>query len=119
MTTVILSQPSDYYDYIIVGGGTAGCVVASRLSDYLPDRKVLLIEAGPTDFDRKEVLDLREWLSLLGGDLDYDYGTIEQPMGNSFIRHSRAKVLGGCSSHNTLISFRPFNHDMDRWVAQG
>ena len=39
--------------------------------------------------------------------------------GNSFITHSRAKVLGGCSSHNTLISFRPFAYDCERWVAQG
>lgn len=107
------------YDYIIVGGGTAGCVLASRLSSYLPERRVLLIEAGPSDLDLSSVLNLREWLSLLGGHLDYDYGTVEQPMGNSYIRHSRAKVLGGCSSHNTLISFRPFRHDMDRWLAAG
>ncbi|KAI9150280.1 Choline oxidase [Paramyrothecium foliicola] len=120
MTTQALpSAASNAFDYIIVGGGTAGCVIASRLSTYLPERKVLLIEAGPSDFDLNQVLDLRQWLSLLGGDLDYDYGTTEQPNGNSHIRHSRAKVLGGCSSHNTLISFRPFKHDLDRWVAQG
>ncbi|KZZ97373.1 choline oxidase (CodA) [Moelleriella libera RCEF 2490] len=120
MTTQFVPQGAESsYDYIIVGGGTAGCVIASRLSSYLPERKILLIEAGPSDFNLNEVLDLRQWLSLLGGDLDYDYGTVEQPMGNSHIRHSRAKVLGGCSSHNTLISFRPFRHDMDRWVAQG
>lgn len=65
------------------------------------------------------VLDLKKWLDLLGGDLDYDYGTTEQPMGNSHIRHSRAKVLGGCSSHNTLISFRPFKFDMDIWQSMG
>ena len=65
------------------------------------------------------VLLLKDWLSLLGGELDYDYGTTEQPMGNSHIRHSRAKVLGGCSSHNTLISFRPFEYDCKRWEAQG
>ncbi|KAH7161600.1 hypothetical protein EDB81DRAFT_349433 [Dactylonectria macrodidyma] len=118
-TQTLPPSPSSAYDYIIVGGGTAGCVLASRLSTYLPESKVLLIEAGPSDFDLNNVLNLREWLSLLGGDLDYDYGTTEQPMGNSHIRHSRAKVLGGCSSHNTLISFRPFRHDMDRWVAQG
>ncbi|KAG5912935.1 hypothetical protein E4U42_001685 [Claviceps africana] len=120
MTTECLPQGAESaFDYIIVGGGTAGCVVASRLSGYLPERRVLLIEAGPSDFNLNQVLDLRQWLSLLGGELDYDYGTVEQPMGNSHIRHSRAKVLGGCSSHNTLISFRPFRHDMDRWVDRG
>lgn len=110
---------SDTFDYIIVGGGTAGCVIASRLSSYLPTRQVLLVEAGPSDLNLDNVLDLRQWLTLLGGELDYDYGTVEQPMGNSFIRHSRAKVLGGCSSHNTLISFRPFRYDLDRWIEKG
>ncbi|PNY25584.1 Choline oxidase [Tolypocladium capitatum] len=120
MTTQTLPpDASSAFDYVVVGGGTAGCVLASRLSGYLPERRVLLVEAGPSDFNLNNVLDLRQWLSLLGGELDYDYGTTEQPMGNSHIRHSRAKVLGGCSSHNTLISFRPFRHDMDRWVAQG
>lgn len=120
MTTHTLPNSADHaFDYIIVGGGTAGCVLASRLSSYLPEHKILLIEAGPSDFNNNQVLNLREWLSLLGGELDYDYGTTEQHMGNSHIRHSRAKVLGGCSSHNTLISFRPFRHDMERWVSHG
>lgn len=118
MTTEFLPESANF-DYIIVGGGTAGCVIASRLSAYLPERKVLLIEAGPSDFNIGQVLQLREWLGLLGSELDYDYGTVEQPFGNSHIRHSRAKVLGGCSSHNTLISFRPLRNDMDRWVADG
>ncbi|KAI9805483.1 MAG: hypothetical protein M1825_000734 [Sarcosagium campestre] len=120
MTTQTLeaSQVEDF-DYVIVGGGTAGCVVASRLSSYLPQKKVLLIEAGPSDFNDDRVLNLRDWLRLLGGELDYDYGTTEQPNGNSHIRHSRAKVLGGCSSHNTLISFRPFEYDCQRWEALG
>lgn len=84
MTTPILSpsQVNDF-DYVIVGGGTAGCVIASRLTDYLPNKKVLLIEAGPSDFNDDRVLNLKEWLTLLGGDLDYDYGTVEQPMGQS------------------------------------
>ena len=116
----VTSIPKDAeYDFVIVGGGTAGCVIASRLTEYLPNKKVLLIEAGPSDFKDDRVLLLKDWLNLLGGELDYDYGTTEQPNGNSHIRHSRAKVLGGCSSHNTLISFRPFEYDCKRWEQQG
>ena len=44
---------------------------------------ILLIEAGPSDFMDDRVLDLKQWLTLLGGELDYDYGTTEQPMGTS------------------------------------
>lgn len=118
-TTILSADAVNDFDFILVGGGTAGCVIAARLSEYLPSKKVLLIEAGPSDFMNDKVLLLKDWLSLLGGDLDYDYPTTEQPMGNSHIRHSRAKVLGGCSSHNTLISFRPFEYDCRRWVEQG
>ncbi|MET8677796.1 GMC oxidoreductase [Streptomyces sp. NPDC004647] len=106
------------YDYVVVGGGTAGSVIASRLTEN-PDVSVALIEGGPSDIDRPEVLTLRRWLGLLGGELDYDYPTTEQPRGNSHIRHSRARVLGGCSSHNTLISFKPLPSDWDEWDEAG
>ncbi|MCP9209082.1 GMC family oxidoreductase [Streptomyces sp. NEAU-Y11] len=106
------------YDYVVIGGGTAGSVIASRLTED-PDIRVAVIEGGPTDIDRPDVLTLRRWLGLLGGDLDYDYPTTEQPRGNSHIRHSRARVLGGCSSHNTLISFKPLPGDWDEWAEAG
>jgi choline dehydrogenase len=106
------------YDYVIVGGGTAGSVIADRLTED-PGVSVALVEGGPSDIDRPEVLTLRRWLGLLGGDLDYAYPTTEQPRGNSHILHSRAKVLGGCSSHNTLISFKPLPSDWDEWEAEG
>lgn len=75
---------SERYDYVCVGGGTAGCVLAARLAESLPQKRILLIEAGPSDFMDDRVLDLKKWLALLGGELDYDYGTTEQPMGKLF-----------------------------------
>ena len=113
-----MSNEETTYDYVIVGGGTAGSVIADRLTED-PDTTVCVIEGGPDDRDLEHVLRLRDWLGVLGGDLDYGYTTTEQPNGNSHILHSRARVLGGCSSHNTLISFRPFAEDLDEWVAAG
>ena len=55
----------DEFDYVVVGGGTAGAVVAARLSED-PSRQVCLIEAGPSDLAYDEVLKLRRWLELLG-----------------------------------------------------
>ena len=87
MTTTELSpHQADAFDYLIVGGGTAGCVIASRLAEYLPHKRILLIEAGPSDYLNDKVLDLKDWLKLLGGELDYDYGTTEQPNGKSPLR---------------------------------
>ncbi|WP_046469389.1 GMC family oxidoreductase [Allosalinactinospora lopnorensis] len=113
-----MASADSTFDYVIVGGGTAGSVIANRLSED-PATSVCVIEGGPSDVGLERVLKLRDWLDLLGSDLDYDYPTVEQPNGNSYIRHSRARVLGGCSSHNTLISFRPFAQDLDDWVAAG
>ncbi|MBR8740885.1 GMC family oxidoreductase [Nocardiopsis sp. MG754419] len=113
-----MSNQEHTYDYVIVGGGTAGSVIANRLTED-PGTTVCVIEGGPDDRDLEHVLRLRDWLSVLDGDLDYGYTTTEQPRGNSHILHSRARVLGGCSSHNTLISFRPFAEDLDEWVAAG
>ena len=84
MTTIQLSPSEvDSFDYLIVGGGTAGCVIAARLAEYLPNKKILMIEGGPSDFLNDKVLNLKEWLNLLGGELDYDYPTTEQPNGKT------------------------------------
>jgi choline dehydrogenase-like flavoprotein len=104
------------WDVIVIGGGTAGAVIASRLTED-PAVRVALIEAGPSDVGDERVLRLKNWLDLLGSELDY---TIEeQPRGNSHVRHSRARVLGGCSSHNTMIAFRPLPDDLAEWRALG
>ena len=110
---------ADIFDYVIVGGGTAGAVVAARLSED-PNVTVCVIERGPDDRSRDEVLKIRRWLELLENpEYDLAYRTTLQPRGNAHIVHSRAAVLGGCSSHNTMIWFKPFPGDWQDWVDRG
>jgi choline dehydrogenase-like flavoprotein len=109
---------SDQFDYVVVGGGTAGSVVAARLSEN-PDVSVCLLEAGPSDVDTPAVLRLTEWMGLLDSGFDWDYPVEPQENGNSFMRHARAKVLGGCSSHNSAIAFWAPAEDLDEWQSLG
>ncbi|QTI69709.1 GMC family oxidoreductase [Gordonia polyisoprenivorans] len=106
------------YDYVIAGGGTAGCVLAARLSED-PAVTVCLIEAGPSDVDDPNILVLKEWMHLLDSGYDWDYPVEPQERGNSFMRHARAKVLGGCSSHNSCIAFWPLAQGLRNWEAAG
>jgi len=106
------------FDVVVVGGGTAGAITAARLSED-PNLSVCVLEAGPSDVGRDEVLRLSRWLELLESEYDWGYTTTLQPRGNAHIVHSRARVLGGCSSHNTQIWFKPLPLDWDDWVAEG
>jgi choline oxidase len=106
------------YDYVVVGGGTAGAVVAARLSED-PGVTVCLVEAGPSDVGDENVLRLDRWMELLESGYDWDYPVEPQENGNSFMRHARAKVLGGCSSHNSCIAFWAPAEDLDEWAAGG
>ncbi|MGH3979959.1 MAG: GMC family oxidoreductase [Pseudonocardiaceae bacterium] len=108
----------DSFDYVVVGGGTAGCVIAARLSED-PAVSVCLLEAGPSDVDDDAVLRLDRWMHLLESGYDWDYPVEPQPNGNSFLRHARARVLGGCSSHNSAIAFWAPAEDLDEWAALG
>lgn len=106
------------FDYLVIGGGSGGAAVAARLSED-PDVTVGLLEAGPTDADKPEILQLNRWMELLESGYDWDYPIEPQENGNSFMRQARAKVLGGCSSHNSCIAFWALREDMDEWEAMG
>lgn len=106
------------YDYVIAGGGSAGCVLAARLSQD-PTVTVCLLEAGPSDVDDRNILELSQWMHLLESGYDWDYPVEPQERGNSFLRHARAKVLGGCSSHNSCIAFWPLAQGLRDWEAMG
>ncbi|MEU8570420.1 GMC family oxidoreductase N-terminal domain-containing protein [Streptomyces pathocidini] len=112
------TAPRAEFDYVVVGGGTAGAVVAARLSED-PDTTVCVLEAGPSDVGDDHVLRLDRWMGLLESGYDWDYPVEPQERGNSFLRHARAKVLGGCSSHNSCIAFWAPAEDLDEWAAMG
>ena len=105
------------FDHLVIGAGSAGCVVAARLAQ--AGRRVALIEAGPLEEHNEDILNLGHWSQLIGGPLDYDFRIEPQPRGNHATRHPRGRVLGGTGSLNTCIAFIPPEFDFQRWEAAG
>ena len=103
------------YDYVIVGGGSAGCVLAARLSE-MPDAKVLLVEAGPRDTDPYIHMPVG-FFKMTGGPLTWGYETAPlRHAGNRVAVYPQARVLGGGSSINAEIYTRGCPEDYDGWV---
>jgi choline dehydrogenase len=106
------------YDYIIVGAGSAGCVLANRLSED-PDVQVLLLEAGPPDTNQNIHVPLG-YLKLGGTEVDWDYHSApEQECNGRRITLPRGKVLGGSSSVNAMVYIRGNRLDYDEWGVPG
>ncbi|KAK4119782.1 GMC oxidoreductase [Parathielavia appendiculata] len=115
-----VSAQDESYDYIIVGGGTAGTALATRLSRGLPKSKILLIEAGPAALDdlRINVPGLRG--SILGSSLDWNFTTVPQPsLGGRSIDVNRGRVLGGSSAMNYLCYDRASAPEYESWGELG
>jgi choline dehydrogenase len=106
------------YDYVIVGGGSAGCVLANRLSED-PSTQVLVLEAGRTDWIGDVFIHMPAALPFPIGSRFYDWKYESEPepqMGGRRIYHARGKVLGGSSSINGMIFQRGNPMDFEKWA---
>ena len=107
------------YDYVIVGAGSAGCVVANRLSGD-PQMRVLLLEAGGKDSSMFIHMPASASIASRDPRLTWGYETQPEPhLEERTIAEIRGKVLGGSSSVNGMVANRGNRRDYDGWAAQG
>jgi choline dehydrogenase len=108
------------YDFIIVGGGSAGCALANRLSAD-PSNRVLVLEAGRTDWKWDVFIHMPAALAYPIGSRFYDWKYESEPepfMGGRRVYHARGKVLGGSSSINGMIFQRGNPMDYEKWAQR-
>jgi len=110
---------SKQYDFVIVGGGSAGCALANRLSAD-PSTRVLVLEAGRPDWSLDVFIHMPAALAFPIGSRFYDWKYDSEPephMGGRRVYHARGKVLGGSSSINGMIFQRGNPLDYERWAT--
>lgn len=113
-----LAGMAETFDYIVAGGGTAGCVIAARLPED-PDTRVLLLEAGAAE-PAPAMSDPLAWPGLAGTSVDWAYQTVPQAgTGGAVHRWPRGKVLGGSSGINAMMHARGDRSSYDAREAAG
>jgi len=110
------------HDFVIVGAGSAGSVLANRLSEN-PDIRVLVLEAGPLDIPpdiETRIQTPAAWPTLLGSEVDWGYRSVPQPgLDGREAYEPRGKLPGGTSNLYVLMHIRGHAADFDGWAAQG
>lgn len=108
---------SAVFDYVIVGGGSAGCVLAARLTED-PDVRVLLLEAGPSGRTWKIAMPAALTYNLMDDRYNWYYQTEKQAHMNGRVMYwPRGRVLGGSSALNAMVYIRGHAKDYDRWAT--
>ena len=106
-------------DYIVVGGGSAGCVIAARLSENA-DVSVLLLEQGPSDWNPYIHIPVTYYKTAKGALLTrYAIEPLKEGRAADFPEMVQARVLGGGSSVNGMVYMRGNPRDYDTWAANG